>query len=405
MKTRTSRSVAVAVAAAFGGVVGPVAAVTFDLSPFAELGTRYERNLLRVESRQDAIAASPTGDDRISDTAHSLSGGVTFEADAGLQSLVATVQLSRADYQHFDQLDHSGYDSLFGWQWGVGRLWDGELGWRATRSLDSFDNRSGTARNFRSERQVRASAGLAVAASWRAEVLFRGDRRENTLLDRQRFDVDERLLEVVALYVAQPVLRAGVGVRRVDGEYPRRNAQQFPDLAREYQDIGIDLRATWQPSGISTLDARLGRTERSLDPVQSQDFNGALGHVEYRREISGKTAARLRVFRDLFAVENVDANFIESTGVRAGVTWAPRSKLEFELAGEYLDQVFAGGNQSTNAGRQRSDHERNGTLTIRWQILERLALVGDLEREIQQSSEPGRSAAWWRAGLKLRVGF
>lgn len=405
MKTPTSAGAALVAGFAHALVALPAAAVTFDLSPFAELSASYERNLLRVEDPQDAIEDSPTGDSRISDSVRTATGGLTLEVDHGLQAIIATAQLSRADYAHFDQLDHTAYDGVFGWRWGVGRLLDGELGWRGNRRLDDFDNRDGTQSNFRTERQVRASGGLAIAASWRAELLLRGDRRENTLIDRQRFDVEERTVDLALFYLAEPVLRAGVGLRRVDGEYLRRDAQQFPNLAREYDDFGIDLRATWRPSGISTVDARLGRTQRSLAPVQGQDFNGAVGHIEYRREVSGKTGARLRIFRDVFSVENVDANFIEDTGVIAGLDWQPLSKLDVELSLAYEDRVFDGGNPAVSGQRQRSEFVRNGTVILSWQAMERLALVANFEREIRRSNVGGDSAAWWNAGLTLRIGF
>ena len=404
MKTPTNW-LALVIALAAAAAALPAAAVTFDLSPFAELGASYERNLLRAETAQQAIEDSPTGDPRVSDSVRTASGGLTLEADHGLQAWIATAELSRADYNHFDELDHSAYDGIAGWRWAAGRALDGELGWRGTRRLDSFDNRDDSISNFRVERQVRASAGLAITPRFRAELLLRGDRRENTLVNRQRFDVEERLADFALLYVAQPVLRAGIGLRRVAGEYLRRDAQLFPDLATSYDDFGVDLRATWQPSGISTLDGRIGRTERELEPVQDQGFNGLVGHLEYRREISGKTSARLRAFRDLFAVEDVDANFIEDTGLRFGLTWAARSKLDVELTASYVDRVFAGGTSGANGARQRADDVRNGAVTVNWQVLERLALVADFEREIRQSNQAGDSAAWWRSGLALRLGF
>lgn len=403
MKTRTSCLCLLAVGVAGAVLTPPAQAVSFDLSPFAELGASYERNLLRVESQQDAADASPTGDSRVSDSVRTASGGLTLEVDQGLQAINATAQWSRADYAHFDQLDHLAYDGLFGWRWAVGSLLDGELGWRATRALDDFDNRDSTASNFRTDRQVRLSAGLAIAASWRAELQLQGDRRENTSTDRQRFDVEERVADFSVLYVAQPVLRAGIGLRRVNGEYLRRDAGQFPNLARSYDDLGIDLRATWQPSGISTLDMRLGRSERELSPIRGQGFSGALGHLEYRRKISGKTSARLRVFRNLVSVEDVDANFIDDTGVRIGMDWTPLAKLELQLGAAYRDREFDGGEVQTE--EQRTEFIRNGTLIVRWQLLERLALVADLEREIRRSNVAGDSAAWWRSGLTLRLGF
>lgn len=405
MKTPTDARAALLAGLACALFALPAAAVTFDLSPFAELSASYERNLLRVEDRQDAIDDSPTGDSRVSDSVRTASGGLTLEVDHGLQAVIATAQLSRSDYAHFDQLDHTAYDGVFGWRWGIGRLLDGELGWRGNRRLDDFDNRDGTASNFRTERQIRASGGLAIAARWRAELRLRGDRRENSLLNRQRFDVEERTADLALFYLAEPVLRAGIGLRRVDGEYLRRDAQQFPNLARQYDDFGVDLRATWRPSGISTFDARIGRTERSLEPVQGQDFSGAVGHLEYRRDISGKSSARLRVFRDVFSVENVDANFIEDTGVTAGFDWQPLSKLEVELSLAYEDRIFAGGNPAAGGQRQRAEFVRNGAVILTWQALERLALVTNFEREIRRSNVEGDSAAWWNSGLTLRIGF
>lgn len=382
----------------------PALAVTLDLSPFAEVGVEYVRNLLRVETPEQAAAESPTGDRRTSDTVRRASGGLTFEADHGRQSIDLTGQLTREDYVHFEQLDHTGYQGLVAWQWGVGRLVDGVLGWRAVRELDDFDNRDGAELNFQVRRELRAGAGLAITPRWRAELEWRGDRSENTLADRQRFDREERTVDLAVLYVAEPVLRVGLGAQTRAGDYLRRNAANAPDLATRYDDTTVDLRATWAPSGISELDVRLGRTRRDLEPVQDQGFTGTTGRVIYRRTISGKTRASLEVYRNLFSVEDVDANFLEDTGVRLQASWQALAKLRLTGFAGYVDRSYEGGVPQAG-GEQRREFSRTGGVTLRWQVLERLGVIVDAEREIEQSNQPGESSAFWRAALLVRVGY
>ena len=386
------------------GVCTSAQALTLDLSPFAEVGLVYERNLLRVETAEQAAAESPTGDSRTSDSHWRAAGGLTFELDHGRQSINLTGQLARSDYSHFTQLDHTAREGLFAWQWGVGAWLDGLLSWRAIRELDSFDNRDDAQPNFIVRREVRARGGVDVTPSWRAEIEWSGDRRENTLADRQAFDREERSLDLAWLYVSDPVLRVGLGFRTLDGEYLQRNQDDNPDLATRYDDRTFDVRATWQPSGISTLDVRLGRTRRDLEPVQDQGFDGTTGRIELRRTVSGKTRARLAVYRDLFSVEDVDANFLEDTGVRTEVEWAATSKLGLTLFAEYVDRAYEGGAVPTGEV-QRREFTRAGGGTLRWQLLERLGLVLDLERDIERSNQEGESSAYWLASLMLRLGF
>ena len=204
--------------------------------------------------------------------------------------------------------------------------------------------------------------------------------------------------------MSDPVLRVGLGFRTLDGEYLQRNPDDNPDLATRYDDRTFDVRATWQPSGISTLDVRLGRTRRDLEPVQDQGFDGTTGRIELRRTVSGKTRARLAVYRDLFSVEDVDANFLEDTGVRTEVEWAATSKLGLTLFAEYVDRAYEGGAVPTGEV-QRREFTRAGGGTLRWQLLERLGLVLDLERDIERSNQEGESSAYWLASLMLRLGF
>lgn len=386
-------------------ITAPATAQLADLSPFATVEARYDNNVFRVADAAEARAQSPTGDPRMGDSLTQATVGVTGEFNPGIQQVIATAQVTRAVYRHFDRLDYNAYRAVAGWAWQYRRLADGEIGMDIQRDLQDYGGSDDSDAAFTLTREYRAGGGINITPRWRGELALLANSRRTTDVEDTFFDLDELTVDIAGFYLGDPVARLGVGLAHTSGEYPRRDSSANAVLADAYDETTLDLRLAYSPSGISSLDAALGYTRTRQRPVRDRDVGGITGRLQYRRQISGRTATTLRAYRRVRPAEFENANLVVDSGVVVAVDWSYSVKTnvtaEFERRRlDYRDQGDLGA--TTEA---REDDQFVGRLEVAWQPLERLGVVLTAESEDLNSNQDDERYDVSLVSLSVRVGY
>lgn len=316
------RAFVLSVLLGFAGLAAPGrAAFPEGVSPFFAVLTRYDDNVFRVS---DELAPEAVlGTSHTEDLIRTMLGGLDLELSPGRQHLTARAQATRASYQRFDFLDHTGWSGDLRWDLEIGSRLTGTVDGSRTRRLESFTE-------FRAPvldlvdidaRQARLRYALTarVGAGGRA-----GARRLTHGLDSRRSGnsrSDE--LGVFLDYRAPTGNLLGLELDRQDYGSPERDfvPGSFSDAGfRQYR---AALAGRWSGGGRGAVDGSAGYTWRRFDHVGQRDTGGFSGRVDVDWALSSKTDFELAVYREFTVVEELFASAVTSTGRQFKANWRP----------------------------------------------------------------------------------
>ena len=151
---------------------------------------------------------------------------------------------------------------------------------------------------------------------------------------------------------------------------------------------------------MSTFRGRLGYTRRDNSGAGDRDFNGVTGELAYVREISGKTTAVLQVFRQIYSVDNVDANFLREVGGQVQLRWAYSPNLGANVIYRHAEQDYE---SLPGFSDSRKDIRDELTAELVFQPFQVMSFIFNLTAESRDSNQPSESFESLRGGLALRL--
>ena len=302
-------------------LASPVSALA-ELALIAAGDVRYEYNTNVFDLQQGfPTPFTPVGVTNSSDIKYSdsyIAYGGKFDASYLLsqQQFYATVLGTEYHYDRFTELDHSEYTFDGGWDWKVGRLWDGVLDVTRIRSMVSFWNVVGTSLVLQTEQRETAKASVQATPDWRAE--FTGLTRK---VDQpQTLAPDLSLTETSGQAAVKYTGTAGV-TAGVSGTYLKGSFSNVGPLvvAPSYTQTSGALTATDVVTGLSTFRGQIGYSRRSSDSGIN-NISGATGELDYQRALTGKTSVEVDLTRQINAYLTNDASEIDSVAALTA-TW------------------------------------------------------------------------------------
>lgn len=279
-----------------------------------------DSNVFRVAA--DAVPGPSS--DTISTT--SLLAGL--DQPIGRQRLFADVALRAVRYDENRLLDHTGGSLLAGLDWAAIDVLQGRVSYSYDRALARYGTDLGfTDPNVRvlqeaEEFVLRAQYGLVALLS--AEGGFTRRKLDYSIQSSNTFEQDT--VSAGLKYRPSGALTLGIGLRRTEGSYPFAvaGAVTGPD---DFDRDDVDLLAVWQPTGASSLTARLSRTREDHQGVATRNVRGNTGLVSWNFKPTGKLGLTALYVRDTGA----ETTFVSSP---AGGTTAVNSPLATTLQAE-----------------------------------------------------------------------
>lgn len=370
----------VAVVAA-GAQSARAAAVQFTLSGTA--GIEHNTN-----ARQRPDADSPSSGDR-SDAAARL--GVNLGLHLGGEGpLQATVRagLLDADFNHFDTLNHRDHDVGAMVVWRPIELFDLNVDTSQTREPVNISDTGGVETTQQTVRRATGTLNLRPTPQWELGVSPIWSRTRTPLETAGDFELREDGGQLSIAFIGAGRWIPSISASRLEGRnYNIENGTRYRDRIIEGT-LGI------QATEASSFRLAIGQTRRSTSLVDSATDPQALaiegsdsaitGSLDLFRRLTAKTSLNLTAYR---RVQQYDAgiNTAVSTGVVAGVAWAPTQKISVTLDGgfnwESIDDMQAG-----SLLVQRKDFVRVFAAGVTYAPMRRLSLRSYVSRNIRTSN-------------------
>ncbi|NEV62209.1 outer membrane beta-barrel protein [Thiorhodococcus minor] len=337
------------------------------IHPYAGVALTSDSNVLR----------NPDGLGDESDEILSLEAGLDTELKLSRQRLLIDGRVVHNDYDRLDALDHTAGDARLVWKWAVGRLWEGDLGYRYEHRLRDLANDLIPAKDMLDRHRVFGSANRWLTTRWRlgGEIDWtRVSASETPSLDKAINGYGLRLD-----YISKADNRVGLRARYATTAFDSVSERDFYDL-----EVGPTL--DWKLTGKTRIEATAGYKARTHDSLSERDFDGFVGGLAATWRITGKTSIKAALWRDISNLDDEVADYAIVDGVRVEPAWQVMPKTRIRALASYERRDFRGiGDGQLIAGLEdREDELRTLELGIEWRPRQRIAVnlsVGTQSRD------------------------
>lgn len=360
----------------------------------------HESNLYRIGDLQ-VLPAGLSKSDTVSSTA--LFGGI--DQAFGRQRLYGSASLRANRYQGNSGLNNEGYGLNLALDWATLERLSGTLSLGASQNLTQFNeiNNTGaieTQRNIEQNQQLDAKVRLGVVTRYTAEATVGLRQRRFSAASYLRNEYDQTSGSLGLSYRPSDLLVLGVAARLTQVDYPRyRDLGAGAFEADRLKRSDLDFTAYWQPTGNSSLNARLSPTHSSYDRNTEADFSGLTGSASWVWRATGKVKLTGLLSRD--TGQSYDA--ISQGILRTGTVDYSRTTTAVKLMGDYdfsakialsaaltqanhdLARIFNPSNGATVAERG-SDNSTTLGLGAKWSPTRSLQVGCDLSAEQRRSN-------------------
>lgn len=354
-------------------------AVFFPLSPvladqqdslnfIAGASVQHENNLYR------SIPGA-----EIDDLVKSANIGLDFDAQQSLQRFTGRALITNYVYKYNDDLDYQGRDLDAAWHWVISNRLKGKLSASYVEGLNSFEDYSGSSKNIRTTKSVRADAEFSLGSRW------------YVIGGTSYYDLDNSAIFLAeSAYGADSIeyglkYKTSLGSHIVavivnsEGEYTQRNLDYEVKIDTGFKQVLAELRFLWALSKKSALSARLGYKEREHNHFGERDFQGGVGRLGYTWDPSVKFRLQVTGLQDLSPYITTPAgdlllyarsgryynsSYYKSQAVELTPIWQFAEKLSLQAQVKSQNRQFLGG--LLDGLKTRKDVIRSLSLTLQW---------------------------------------
>jgi exopolysaccharide biosynthesis operon protein EpsL len=320
----------------------------------------------------------------VADTAVLLGVGLRMDKRLGLQRLRIDVEVTRYKYARQSSLDHSLFNYALAWDWAFGRRLHGVLAADRKEYREVLTDPVGLGNRMgrRIERTEWLDAVYDASAAWRlAGTVAHTSARSS---EPGSYDANPDLVSA----------RIGVGYEwpsgtSLYGRY-RHGDGEYTDPAPggpsgDFKENEVDVVLRWPVGGKTSIDARLGRLERTPDDASQGGFSGMVGSAALVWDLTGKTRLVAGVNRDLGASGLATVGYVRNDRIFIGPTWRATSMVTVQLRYDHVSRVW----RDVPAGfaeAGRKDSIRALSANIEWQPRRWVAVSGYLRGEQLRSN-------------------
>ncbi|HEX6003481.1 MAG TPA: XrtB/PEP-CTERM-associated polysaccharide biosynthesis outer membrane protein EpsL [Burkholderiales bacterium] len=299
-----------------------------------EGGVTHDDNIFRFSDS----TAVPAGVSK-SDTIYRVGARLRANIPVSQQRIVVDARVDNYTFDNNSRLDHVNYRAGAAWNWQVGPLVSGDLGYRRRRYLGDLGEIQAPLKDMITEDRIFASGGVLVTPRWRVRAAGDWFKWEHGAATRDELDLRVTSGTIGLDYVTPANNSLGLQFKQSHGDYANREIlASGTTVGNDYDESETSAVARWNITAKSVINARLGYTKREHDEVPSRDFGGMTGRLSVDWDAGAKTLINAVVWREIRSVlefgtlEQAASSYILSSGVSIGPSWAPTSKLVFQAA-------------------------------------------------------------------------
>jgi exopolysaccharide biosynthesis operon protein EpsL len=363
--------------------VGNSFAVIDKFDPYAYVRVVNDSNVFRVSGDQEARAL--LGSTSRNDTIGYFGGGFKSDLKLSRQHLLLDGEIERAEYDSFDELDHTRTKGRAAWAWQVGNLWSGELGTIYERRLRTFTQSSIPEKDMRTAKIGYLDGGYQIHPDWRMSAGV--EYSDVSYQERQRLDRDSTAGTFAVVYKNTLNTRVGMRVKYTDYDL-RDDSINGISISNDYTETEISGLFYWEVTGKSNLEANLGYTDQSYDDLDERDFQGTTGRLTYDWNVTGKTELEFSAWRETSSFNDEITTYVLTKGASISPSWSATSNITLRGTVSYFNDDFKGENDIRTAlgGQRRDDDTLLYRIDVDWRPRNYLTLTAGYSREDRDSS-------------------
>ena len=379
---RSSPSFACLIGLACAAVIGVKPALAED-SPYSlSIGQAitHDTNPLRLSDDR------PPGPGlRRSDTIHTSSLLGRLDQPIGRQRLHGSAVVRALRHANNEVYDSTRYALHLGADWATVNHWSGVVNLDARRrerpDLRDRGNAVIATDNTESTRgyELRAALGGVTRLTIEAGVSHRSVGYSAPVSRFRDYQQDSATLGL--RYQFSGALSGGLSLRHTQLDYPYLLTSSSDSRDRRERDE-LTLLATWQPSGASTVRARVATARTRHEQLTVRDFTAVTGGLEWQWTPAGRLQFLARLARDAGQDDTLSTSAFSRTtdtlGLRVTYQLGGKTTLNADVTGYRRTQQGSGGSVDGMVG---IDNGHLLALGARWNPLRNIGLGCSLSHE------------------------
>ncbi len=347
------------------------------VQPYVSTSVAHDTNLFRLSSNRDPRLV--LGRDSTSDTIKRVEAGAVVDYLIGRQQIILKGSALQNWYERFNFLNHDGSDARATWNWQLGNVWQGDLGYTHSRTLATFTEIQAMLRDVRTQQSAFGSAIYKLDPDWRIRTGARWYSLESGAPQRRFLNREEISALVGVDHVNEANNSLGVEAKYTEARFPAREVTPLSIFDNGYTQTELSSVADWRYTGQSRFQGRLGFTQRRHKQLSMRDFDGVTGRLAYDWSVAGKTMVNTALWREVGSIDDTINTYVVTKGVSLGASWFPTSKIFVKGEAAYKSRDFLG---EVRVGPHREDDIRTLSVSLGYSPLTnvQLSLDGIVEK-------------------------
>lgn len=353
---------------------------------------------------------SSTSPLKLRDTVQGTDIGVAVRmpmpSDRSFLSVGATASQQR--YGSLSQLDYTARQLDATYQWEYGSAFRGRFRHRFDQRLYSYYGGFFTNPETPKATQDLVEVALRITPELDMPLtVSQGSLRYNDATLAQRYDSDDRTLQLALTYTSGRKSTFTAGVRNTDVRFPNRSAADLASIDSGYSDQEAFVDVSWRYSEDTIVFGRIGRLDRSFNSLSNRDNQlvSVSSGVEWR--YSPKTFLALRGYRQPQSNEQADLRlYVVSTGLEARVQYDMTYKTRFSLTTAYEQQAYQNFTNTTSTISGGKDKVMRVSARVEYRPTQRVLLrMEGLREHIQPDPAVSTTGDFNRNSLQLGLSY
>lgn len=321
----------------------------------------YDDNVLRLPSNVSPAQVG-VGDRSRGSMIYRAYAAANAKVPVGRQEFEFNVIGNAYKVSEYSYLDYTALNGNAAWKWQAGERWSGVAFYEHVKAIAPFIDFTPVAQNLRTLDTARVTAEYWLHPSWRPYVGATWTDARSSYAPLQPGDTQIYAGDIGLKYqgAGENNIRGFVEYSR--GEFPNRIAGDPFGTEYDQYDFGVDT--LWFLTDRTNLYGKVAYTDRQYPGASNRDFNGPTGNLTFNWGLTGKTAVRFDLRREIGLWEDIATRYYITEVAGITPTWDITAALRLEASYEHWRRNYP--TEGVTALPEREDTLDFARVQVRW---------------------------------------
>jgi hypothetical protein len=381
-------------------LMSQLSAADVTFRPYVGASLAYDSNFLRLSNY---VTPQQFGVNSKGSFIENVMAGLNMDWAISQQHLIIQAQVNQNWFSTFGMLDYLGYKTLAQWNWQVGSLFKGQVGYSNDYSMGSYAQLNALIANTYTTEKYFANGTYNILLDWYLTGSFARNSLSYSQLSRQVSNRNENVAQVKLDYQGILDTQLGLDVSLSNGYYPDRTAATASIYGNNYNRYIYNLNWSWQYSVKTRFYGEVGYTQFTIPDAGVYNFSGFTGNLGLNWEATSKVQFMLNGWRRLSQYDTVQSSFILTQGIRITPTWLATPKITLGIPISYQQLDYLG--QPPGATFTETDKLTDIGINLSYQLTHNVEVSSYYQFESRSSNLLTRNYKDETLGINMQVEF